>query len=128
MLRRLEHRLPGGLGKGFGLARKAHRKIAGKLRKWVFWKLYRPLRPQTLRRLAMRRLGPLDLATLDKVVIADDSAVPFGWRLTRRFPELEVTRALDRGPYRHLPGPEPGDDDDESEAPPAPRARPYIAV
>jgi hypothetical protein len=103
VLKRLENRLPGKAGRAFGRARRIHRKAAGKLRTWVFWPVYRPLRPQAMRRIAGRRLDALDLARADRVFIVDEAAVPFGWMLANRFPELEVTRLLDKTRHEDLP-------------------------
>jgi hypothetical protein len=103
LLRRLQSGLPGPLGRAAGLARRVHRKIAGKLRKHVFWRLYRPLRSHAMRRLALRRLAALDLPTASRVVCADESAIPFGWSLARRFPDLEVTRAMDSTRFADRP-------------------------
>jgi hypothetical protein len=103
LLRRLEDALPGPLGRAAGLGRKAHRKIAGKLRKHVFWRIYRPLRGHALRRLALRRLDALNLSAVSKVICVDEATVPFGWALARRFPDLEVTRAINTAVYTELP-------------------------
>lgn len=60
------------------------------------------LRPWSLWRKARRRvLTRLDLADVDQVVVADAHAVPLGWRLAQRHPDLPVLFALD--PSR-LPG------------------------
>ncbi len=88
-------RLPGPLGRPFGFAARAHRRVAGALRRRVFWRVYGWWRPRTLRRLAMRRTDRLGLASARRLIVADDAAVPFGWRAAGRFPELEVTTAFD---------------------------------
>ncbi|MCC3762795.1 hypothetical protein K3N28_06880 [Glycomyces sp. TRM65418] len=103
VLRRLRERLPGPLGRAAGFAERVHRKIAGKLRKHLFWPVYRPLRSQAMRRLALRRLDALRLDGVARVICADESTIPFGWALARRRPDLEVTRALDSSVYEHRP-------------------------
>jgi hypothetical protein len=103
ILRRLEARLPGKAGRAAGRLRRIHRKMSGKLRKWVFWPVYRPLRPQALRRIAERRTDALGLDRADRVLIVDEGAVPFGWMLANRHPELEVTRVLDTTRHEDLP-------------------------
>lgn len=103
ILRRLEERLPGPLGRAAHVAARAHRKAAGVLRKRVFWPVYRPLRSHVLRRRALRRLDALDLDTAARVVCADESTIPFGWSLARRRPDLEVTRALNSAVYDDRP-------------------------
>lgn len=107
VLRRLRERLPGPLGRAAGFAERAHRKIAGKLRKHLFWRVYRPLRSHAMRRLALRRLDALRLDTAVRVICADESTIPFGWTLARRRPDLEVTRALDSSVYEDRPVVEP---------------------
>ncbi|GAA1682954.1 hypothetical protein GCM10009830_32670 [Glycomyces endophyticus] len=103
VLKRLEHRLPGKAGRAAGRARGIHRKAAAKIRKYVFWPVYRPLRPQALRRIAGRRVEALGLDRVDRVCIVDEGAVPFGWMLANRYPDLEVTRLLDKSRHEDLP-------------------------
>jgi hypothetical protein len=103
VLRRLETHLPGVLGRAAGRAGRLQRKVAGKLRKRVFWPVYRPLRSHALRRAALPRLGPLDLGSAARLVCADDAAVPLAWSLTKRHPDLDVTRSLHLGPYQDYP-------------------------
>lgn len=107
LLRLLQSRLPGRAGRAAGKLRRLHRRIAGKLRRRVFWPVYRPLRPQSVRRRARRSLPGLGFETAARVIVADDSAVPFGWMLTRRYPGLEVTRVLDRSRHEQRPLLEP---------------------
>lgn len=127
LLRRLESALPGTLGRAAGLGRKAHRKIAGKLRKHVFWRVYRPQRGHAMRRLALRRLDALELDTVAKVICTDDSTVPFGWSLARRRPGLEVTRAMDTSVYLDRPVVAEKADWDPGAPGAAPRA-PYLPL
>ncbi|MEU6858677.1 hypothetical protein AB0B28_07380 [Glycomyces sp. NPDC046736] len=98
VLRRLDGRVPGA-----HFARRAHRKIAGKLRKHVFWRIYRPLRHQAVRPLAVRRLDRLDLDGVSRVICVDESTIPLGWSIVKRYPDLEVTRKVDRHRYDDRP-------------------------
>jgi hypothetical protein len=123
-LRRLEARLPGPFGRAAGRGRRVHRKVAGKLRKHVFWRVYRPLRPRAMRRLALRRLDALDLGTVSKVICVDEASVPFGWALTRRYPDLAVTRALDVSAYADRPVVAEPAEWDPAQAPPRAPYRP----
>ncbi|WP_051393340.1 hypothetical protein [Glycomyces arizonensis] len=107
LLRRLRSRLPGRAGRAAEKLRRLHRRIAGKLRRHVFWPVYRPLRPQSVRRRARRSLPGLGFEAATRVIVADEAAVPFGWMLTRRYPGLEVTRTLDRARHEHRPLLEP---------------------
>ncbi|WP_030155810.1 hypothetical protein [Glycomyces sp. NRRL B-16210] len=94
LLRRAGARLPGAPGKALGKAASAHAKAARLCRRRLFWPVYRVFRGRALRRLALRRVGDLGLDRAERVVIVDDAAVPFGWTLARRRPDLEVTRRL----------------------------------
>ncbi|GAA2169990.1 MULTISPECIES: hypothetical protein [Glycomyces] len=98
VLRRLDGRVPGA-----GLARRAHRKAAGFCRRNLFWKLYRPVRHQALRAIALRRIGRLDIGAADHVVCPDPAAVPLAWSLAKRHARPVVTRALHYGPYKDHP-------------------------
>lgn len=100
-------RLPGPLGRSFGAAARAHRRLAGALRRRVFWRVYGWWRPRTLRRLAMRRTDRLGLDSARRLIVADDAAVPFGWRAAGRFPDLEVTTAFDTDALTPAPALEP---------------------
>lgn len=103
IMRRLESGLPGILGRAAGKAGRLQRKVAGKLRERVFWPVYRPLRSHALRRAALRRLGPLELDSAARLVCADDAAVPLAWALTKRHPDLAVTRSLHLGSFQDYP-------------------------
>ncbi|NUQ88048.1 MAG: hypothetical protein HOQ43_06250 [Glycomyces artemisiae] len=112
----------GGVGRRLG---RLHVKAVRKIRKWFFWRGYQAVRGHSLRRIALRRLEPLRLDGVRRVVVADTAAVPFGWTLARRRPGLEVTRAMDVSAFEPLPitdpAPELGFD-------PAAAERPYAQV
>jgi hypothetical protein len=127
VLRRLETHLPGLLGRAAGKAHRLQRKVAGKLRKRVFWPVYRPLRSHALRRAALRRLGPLELGTAARLVCADDAAVPLAWALTKRHPGLPVTRSLHLGSYQDHPVIAPPSEADPDGPAAAPR-EPYTQL
>ncbi|WP_067070081.1 hypothetical protein [Carbonactinospora thermoautotrophica] len=59
--------------------------------------VYRHLRPYVLwrvaRKAALRQLG---LDSADLVVVADTAALPLGWHIARRYPDLPVKFTLDR--------------------------------
>ncbi|MCD0443721.1 hypothetical protein LO763_08815 [Glycomyces sp. A-F 0318] len=116
LLRRLQGRVPGA-----GSAARVHRKVAGKLRKHVFWRVYRPLRHQVLTPVAVRRLGRLDLAGAARVICMDEAAIPLGWAIAKRYPGLEVTRAADRRVYEDRPVAAP-------DGPPAAGSRRYATL
>ncbi|WP_335986362.1 hypothetical protein [Glycomyces sp. MUSA5-2] len=98
VLRRLDGRVPGSAA-----AARLHRKAAGWLRRNVFWRLYGPVRHHAVRPLAVRRLARLDLAGTDRVVCVEESTVPLGWSIAKRYPDLTVTRAVDPQVFADLP-------------------------
>lgn len=94
VLGRAGERLPGLPGRACRKAAAVHAKAARAIRRRVFWPVYRTFRGRALRRLALRRVGELGLDRAERVVIVDDAAVPFGWTLARRRPDLAVTRRM----------------------------------
>jgi hypothetical protein len=114
-------RLPGKAGGAGHRLVRVHARAVRLIRKWFFWRTYKVVRGHSLRRLALRRLEPLHLDEAQRVVIADTAAVPFGWTLARRRPDLEVTRAMDVSAYEPLPVLDQGSDLREDE-------RPYVQV
>jgi hypothetical protein len=63
----------------------------------LFMPFYRHLRPLILARLAQRRVLPgIDMAQVVRIVVADRTAVPLGWRLARRHPGIAVTTRMDK--------------------------------
>jgi hypothetical protein len=109
LLRRLDGKVPGA-----GFASRAHRKAAGFCRRNVFWKVYRPIRHQVLRAIALRRIGRLDIGAADQVICPDPAAVPLAWSIAKRHPRPVVTRALYYGPYAEHPVVRPLDPCDAS--------------
>jgi hypothetical protein len=64
-------------------------------------KVYRLVRPYALWRSARRRaIGAFDWATVEQAVVFDSHAIPIGWHLARRRPDLAVGFELDREPYQ----------------------------
>lgn len=63
-------------------------------------KVYKLVRPYALwrsaRRSAVRRL---DFDAIEQVVVFDSHAIPIGWHLARRRPQLPVGFELDRTPF-----------------------------
>jgi hypothetical protein len=120
LLRRLDGKIPGA-----GFASRAHRKAAGFCRRNVFWKVYRPIRHQVLRAIALRRIGRLDIGAADQVICPDPAAVPLAWSIAKRYPRPVVTRALYYGPYADHPVVRPLDPCDD----PNPGSRaPYLPL
>jgi hypothetical protein len=79
----------------------------GHAQKWVsrgvhgklFWPAFRLLRPWILVRRGRKPVEALDLASADRIVAADNPAIPLAWRLAKRYPQVRATTALDRKPY-----------------------------
>jgi hypothetical protein len=103
VLKRVERRVPGRAKGAVKRVRRVHTRTVEWIRRRLFWPPHRTVRPQLLRRLAWRRLDALDLASARRVMIADEWAVPFGWKLANRYPDLEVTRSVDPGRHEALP-------------------------
>ncbi|OJF09468.1 hypothetical protein [Couchioplanes caeruleus] len=84
---------------GLALTRRTQSWVSRGIHKKLFWPTFRAVRPLIL---ARRGRGPameLDLAGADRIVAADQPAVPLAWRLARRYPGVRATTALDRKPY-----------------------------
>ncbi|MDO5503165.1 MAG: hypothetical protein Q4G67_08345 [Actinomycetia bacterium] len=63
---------------------------------------YKVMRPAILWRAAEGEVaGWFDWSQVDEVVLADAHAVPLGWHVARRHPDLRVTFALDRSRYEN---------------------------
>lgn len=70
----------------------------------LYAKLYRLLRPYVLWRVARRGAArAVDFGAVEQLVICDSHAIPIGWHLARRHPELTVGFELDRAPYAERP-------------------------
>lgn len=78
---------------------RGHRRAAGAFHGRAFLPLYRQLRPWLLARGGRRAVSRLDVAGADRIVAADESAVPLAWRLARRHPRIPATTALTVTPY-----------------------------
>jgi hypothetical protein len=66
----------------------------------LYAKFYRLLRPYVMWRVA--RAGAvkrIDWSSVEQLVICDSHAIPIGWHLAKRHPELSVGFELDRTPY-----------------------------
>jgi hypothetical protein len=87
----------------------------------LFMRLYRVLRPYVLWRVARRDVLPnLGVGCVSEVVVADSHAIPLGWHLARRHPELKVSFSLDRAVYADASA--PADPEQEAAEEPLPRA------
>ncbi|MQM28474.1 hypothetical protein [Glycomyces albidus] len=122
LLRRLDGRVPGA-----GAAARVHRRGASWLRRNLFWRVYGPVRHQALRRPAVRRLGRLDLEHADLVVCADESTVPLGWSIAKRYPHLAVTKAADPQVFADRPVTTPLGEWDPTD-PDRPKRDPYLPL
>jgi hypothetical protein len=66
----------------------------------VFARLYRLLRPYVMWRVTRAEvIRQVDWAAVEQLVICDSHAIPIGWHLARRHPDLAVGFELDRGPF-----------------------------
>jgi hypothetical protein len=84
---------------GLALTRRAQSRVSKGIHKKMFWPTFKIMRPLILSRRGQQRLAELDLARADRIVAADQPAVPLAWRLSRRYPGVRTTTALDRKPY-----------------------------
>lgn len=63
-------------------------------------RVYKVARPVLLWRAAESEVaGWFDWSDVDEVILADSHAVPLGWHLARRHPDLTINFALDRAKY-----------------------------
>ncbi|HZP49863.1 hypothetical protein [Actinocrinis sp.] len=66
-----------------------------------YLKIYRLLRPYVLWRVTRAGVGrELDWTAIQQVVVCDSHAIPIGWHLAKRHPNLTVGFELDRTSYR----------------------------
>ena len=84
---------------GLALTRRAQSRISKGIHRKMFWPAFKAIRPVLLSRRAQRTAMELDLAGADRIVAADQAAIPLAWRLSRRYPGVRTTIALDRKPY-----------------------------
>jgi len=84
---------------GLALTRRAQSRVSKGIHKKMFWPTFKVMRPLILSRKGQQRLAELDLARADRIVAADQPSVPLAWRLSRRYPGVRTTTALDRKPY-----------------------------
>jgi hypothetical protein len=84
---------------GLALTRRAQSKISKGIHRKLFWPAFKAVRPVLLSRRAQGSAMELDLAGADRIVAADEVAMPLAWRLSRRYPGVRTTTALDRKPY-----------------------------
>jgi hypothetical protein len=75
------------------------RRVSRGVHRKLFWPAFRAVRPWILVRYGLARVDALNLAHVDRIVAADTPAIPLAWRLARRYPDVNVTTALDREPY-----------------------------
>ncbi|MER5455135.1 hypothetical protein ABT008_10140 [Micromonospora sp. NPDC002389] len=81
------------------LTERGHRRVAKGFHRRVFVPIYRQARPWLLARAGRATVATLDVGSADRIVAADVSAVPLGWRLARQHQHVPATTALDLSPY-----------------------------
>jgi hypothetical protein len=84
---------------GLALTRRAQSRVSKGIHRKMFWPAFKAVRPLILSRRARGTAMELDLAGADRIVAADPAAMPLAWRLSRRYPGVRTTTALDRKPY-----------------------------
>ncbi|GAA3902674.1 hypothetical protein [Actinoplanes auranticolor] len=84
---------------GLALSRRLQSRMSKGIHRKMFWPVFKAARPVILSRRAQGRAAELDLAGADRIVAADQPAIPLAWRLARRYPGVRATTALDRKPY-----------------------------
>jgi hypothetical protein len=79
---------------------RAVRRVSAAAYTRVFSKFYRLLRPYVMWRVTRAQVvRQVDWPTVEQLVICDSHAIPIGWHLARRHPDLAVGFELDRTPY-----------------------------
>ncbi|NYI08477.1 glycosyltransferase [Allostreptomyces psammosilenae] len=100
----------------------AHTRVADAFHRKLFIRAYRVIRPYLLWRVARAHvLERLRAERADLVVVCDANAIPIGWHLARRHPELEVSLSLDRERFAARTVVDPGVDPSRFAAPVEPR-------
>ncbi|MGH3241776.1 MAG: hypothetical protein ACRDNL_15495 [Spirillospora sp.] len=80
------------LGRPGAVLDRVQRRASGIVHRRLFWPFYKHVRPLLLARIARRRvLRDLDLDRISRVIVIDETSVPFAWRLARKHPDLTVT-------------------------------------
>ena len=88
-------------GRAGAFADRARSRAGRVVHRRLFMPFYRHVRPLILARLARRYVLPaIDMSEVVRVVVADRTAVPLGWRLARRHPDITVTTRMEKD----LPG------------------------
>jgi hypothetical protein len=66
----------------------------------VLGRFYKLVRPYAMWRAARKQaLRAVDWTAVEQAVISDSHAIPIGWHLARRYPDLAVAFELDRATY-----------------------------
>ncbi|MFI0405935.1 hypothetical protein [Actinomadura sp. 3N508] len=80
------------LGRAGAFLDRAQTRASGIVHRRLFMPFYKHVRPLLLMRIARRYLDrAIDMATVTRVIVIDDTSVPFAYRLARRHPGLTVT-------------------------------------
>jgi hypothetical protein len=89
-----------GVDRALEAVQRAHQYAAGSFHHRMFMPVFRQVRPLLLARAARKGMAALDIGSVERIVAADNAAVPLAWRLARRYPTPVATTALDLTPYR----------------------------
>ncbi|TMQ89898.1 hypothetical protein ETD83_37830 [Actinomadura soli] len=80
------------LGRAGAVLDRAQTRASGIVHRRLFLPFYRHVRPLLLIRIARRHVDrAIDMAKVSRVIVIDDTSVPFAWRLARKHPGLTVT-------------------------------------
>ncbi|TDD28982.1 hypothetical protein E1287_31775 [Actinomadura sp. KC06] len=80
------------LGRAGAFLDRAQLRASGIVHRRLFMPFYKHVRPLLLMRITRRYIDRgIDMATISRVIVIDDTSVPFAWRLARRHPGLTVT-------------------------------------
>ena len=82
----------------------------------VLGRFYKLVRPYVMWRAARKQaLRAVDWSAVEQAVISDSHAIPIGWHLARKYPDLAVAFELDRTAYLdRLPQPDPAPTSDHT--------------
>ncbi len=93
-------RLGGPVGRHASVVSGRYEWLADRVHRKLFLPFYKTVRPYLLWRVANRSVLPaVDLGAVSEVVVADSHAIPLGWHLARRHPQLKIGFSLDRSAY-----------------------------
>jgi hypothetical protein len=65
----------------------------------IFWPVFKQARPLLLIPRSRKQALTFDIGNADRIVAADAAALPLAWRIAKRYPNVQATKALDRKPW-----------------------------